>query len=120
VDFTPSRWASFAGATLLVGATFGLLGVLAGSLFGKIGGLYLMFLLPFIDVGIAQNIMFDAAPAVWGSYMPSYGAVRLLVDGAFTTTFDEGRGLMLAAAWLVGIGAAATLVFRRLSEPQRA
>ncbi|WP_372594701.1 hypothetical protein [Actinotalea sp.] len=39
-----------------------MIGVTIGPLVGPVGGLYLLFLLPFLDVGLARNIMFDAAP----------------------------------------------------------
>jgi hypothetical protein len=80
----------------------------------------MMFLLPFLDVGLAQNIMFDAAPPAWAQWMPAHGAVRVLIDGAFTPTFDETGGLLLALAWLGGLLTAAVAVFNRTSAPRRA
>ena len=114
-SFEPHVWVTFALATVVVALTYAMVGVVVGPLVGRLGGLYLMFLLPFLDVGLAQNIMFDAAPPSWATVMPAHGAVRVLVDGAFTTGFDETTGLLLAAAWLVGITAAAAGVFHRLS-----
>lgn len=119
VDFAPQRWAIFAGATVLVAATYGMIGVLVGSLFGRLGGLYVMSLIPFLDVGLAQNIMFDAAPPTWAGLMPAHGAVRVLVDGAFTTTFDQTGALLLGLAWLAGITTVAATVFHRLAAPHR-
>lgn len=113
----PEAWLIFALATLVVAVTYALIGVVIGPLFGKLGGLYLMILLPFIDVGLAQNVMFDAAPPSWGKWMPGHGAVRVLIDSAFTSTFDEISGALLAVAWLLGITAAAVAVFRRTSAP---
>jgi hypothetical protein len=95
-----------------------MIGVLIGPLVGRLGGLYLMFLLPFLDVGLAQNIMFDASPPTWAAWMPAHGAVRVLIDGAFTATFDETGGLVLALAWLAGITAVAAAVFHRLTAPR--
>jgi hypothetical protein len=46
--------------------------------------------------------------------------VRVLVDGAFTASFDEVTGLVLALGWLVGITALAAAVFHRLAAPHRA
>lgn len=115
-DFSPQAWLPFAVANLLVALTYGMLGVVVGPLVGRLGGLYLMFLVPFLDVGLAQNVMFSAAPPSWARFMPAYGAVRVLVDGAFTGDFTETRGLLLALAWLVGIGAVALGVFHRLAQ----
>jgi hypothetical protein len=79
-----------------------------------------MFLVPFIDIGIAQNVMFSASPPAWGAILPGRGAVQLLVDAAFTRSFDQGRALLLAAVWLIGVTAVAAAVFHRVSEPHRA
>lgn len=117
-SFTPQVWPTFALATIAVAATYAMIGVIVGPLVGRLGGLYLMFLLPFLDVGLAQNVMFDAAPPAWAAWMPAHGAVRVLIDGAFTPTFDETTGLLLALAWLVGITVAAAAVFHRLAAPR--
>lgn len=119
-SFEPEVWVTFAAATLAVAITYALIGVVIGPLVGRVGGLYLMFLLPFLDVGLAQNIMFDAAPPSWAVWMPAHGAVRVLIDGAFTPTFDEAGGLMLTMAWLLGLGAAAAAIFHRTSAPRNA
>ncbi|MCB2411552.1 ABC transporter permease [Demequina sp. TTPB684] len=115
VSFTPRVWFTFTLATLAIAVTYAMIGVVIGPLVGRLGGLYLMFLLPFIDLGLAQNIMFDAAPPAWASWLPGYGAVRVLVDGAFTPTFDETTGLLIALAWLVGIIAVAVGAFHRVA-----
>lgn len=115
--FQPAVWATFGGATLAIAVTYAMIGVVIGPLTGRLGGLYLMFLLPFLDVGLAQNIMFDASPPSWAVWMPGHGAVRMLVDGAFTTGFDESAGLVLSLVWLVGLGAAAAAVFHHTSSP---
>ena len=69
--------------------------------------------LPFIDIGLAQNVMFDAAPPAWGRYLPAHGAMRVLTDGAFTPGFDEAGPLVLALGWLAGLTVLAAFVFRR-------
>jgi len=115
-DFTPRQWFPFVAATVLVALTYAMIGVVLGPLLGRLGGLYAMFVLPFLDVGIAQNVMFDAAPPGWGVWLPARGAVRLLVDGAFTSTMDVTGALPLALGWLAVTGAAAVLVFRRMTS----
>jgi hypothetical protein len=117
-SFAPQAWPTFAGATLLVAVTYAMIGAVIGPLVGRLGGLYLMFLLPFLDVGLAQNIMFDAAPPSWAVWMPAHGAIRVLVDGAFTPTFDATAGLVLAAGWMAGLTVAAASVFHRLAAPR--
>ncbi len=114
VSFTPVNWSVFLLGNVLVALTYATIGVIVGPLFGRLGGLYVLLLLPFIDVGVAQNAMFDAAPPTWGRFLPAHGAVRVMMDGAFTSSFDEWSALLLALAWLVGLGVAAALVFRRV------
>lgn len=81
--------------------------MLIGPVVGQIGGLYLMLLLPFVDVGLAQNAMFDIAPPAYAGYLPAHGAVRVLLDAAFTPSFDQWSGLLLGVAWLAGLCIAA-------------
>lgn len=116
--FQPQSWPTFALATVLAALTYAMIGAVVGPLVGRLGGLYLMFMLPFLDVGLAQNVMFDAAPPAWGAWMPAHGAVRVLVDAAFTPGFDESTGLLLALSWLAAITAAAAGVFHRLAAPR--
>lgn len=120
IDFEPRSWAWFAASNVLVALTYALLGVLAGVLFGRLGGLYVMFLLPFIDIGIAQNIMFSAAPPEWGALLPGRGAVRVLVDAAFTDHLDVGVDLVLAFAWLVALAVLTAAAFQRIAAPRGA
>jgi hypothetical protein len=119
-SFQPQAWLTFGLATLAVGLTYAMIGVIVGPLVGRMGGLFLMFLLPFLDVGLAQNVMFDAAPPSWAAWMPAHGAVKVLIDGAFTQGFDESSSLLLTAAWLVGITAVAAVVFKRTAAPAKA
>jgi len=90
-----------------------MVGVLLGPLTGRLGGLYLILLLAFIDVGLGQTVMLPGGPPGWGAFMPARGASRVLIDGAFTGRFDEGPYLLLALAWLAGLAAAAAIVFQR-------
>ncbi|MCB0953221.1 MAG: hypothetical protein KDB13_10985 [Microthrixaceae bacterium] len=118
VSFTPQSWALFAAANVIVALTYAMVGVLIGPLTGLLGGLYLMLALPFLDIGIAQNAMFDAAPPAWAVYMPGFGSVRMMLDVAFTGRFDEWSALFVALAWLVFLTGAAALQFRRLARPR--
>ena len=115
VSFRAVSWSLFILANVLVALTYATIGIIVGPIFGRLGGLYLLLVLPFIDIGLAQNAMFDAAPPAWGRYLPGHGAVRVMMDGAFTPTFDETGALLLALGWLVVLGAVATTVFRRVT-----
>jgi hypothetical protein len=118
ISFSPDSWPVFAVANVLTALTYGMIGVLAGPRLGLLGGLYVMLALPFIDIGIAQNAMFDAAPPAWASFMPAHGSVRVLLDGAFTASFDETGALVLALVWLVGLTVLAAGQFHRFAAPR--
>lgn len=115
LSFDAVNWPVFVLANIMVALTYATIGVIVGPLFGRLGGLYLLLVLPFVDIGLAQNAMFDAAPPAWGRYLPAHAAVRVMMDAAFTSTFDETGSLILALAWLVTLGALAVTVFRRTS-----
>ncbi|MCH7901528.1 MAG: hypothetical protein IH818_11555 [Acidobacteria bacterium] len=74
----------------------------------------------FIDVGFAQNVMFCAAPPDWGILLPGDGAVRVLVDASFTSTFDFGlpASYLAAAVWLAALRGSRRGWFRRVTEPR--
>ncbi len=115
LSFGAVDWWVFAGANVLVALTYATIGVVIGPLFGRLGGTYLLLVIPFLDVGLAQNSMFDASPPSWGRYLPAHGAVRVMMDGAFTPSFDEYGALFMALGWLTVLGVTAILVFRRLT-----
>jgi hypothetical protein len=117
--YPPRQWALFAAANLLIALTYAMIGVLVGPLTGRLGGLYLILLLAFIDVGLGQTIMFDTSPPNWGAFLPARGASRVLIDGAFTTQFDEVGYLLLGLAWLTALTAATTAVFHRRTGSKR-
>lgn len=113
--FRPEDWGVYALGNLLVAATYALAGVLVGPLFGRVSGVFLAFLVPFLDVGISQSPMLSTRPDQWAHWLPGYGGTRLVLDGALTAGFDEARPLGYALAWLVGLAVVTALVWRRSS-----
>jgi hypothetical protein len=111
--YPPQQWMVYAGANLLIALTYAMIGVLVGPLTGRLGGLYLILLLAFIDVGLGQTVMFPGGPPAWGAFLPGRGASRMLIDGAFTNRFDAAGSLLLGLAWLAVLTAATTVVFHR-------
>ena len=111
--YPPRQWVIFAGANLLIALTYAMVGVLIGPLTGRLGGLYLILLLAFIDVGLGQTVMFPGGPPAWGAFLPARGASRVLIDGAFTARFDEVGYLLLGLAWLAALTAATAVVYQR-------
>ncbi len=113
VFFTPRLWVEYAGADLLIALTYAMIGVVAGPLVGRLGGLYLLLLLSIVDVGYGQTVMFGPTPPAWGAFLPGRGAGRLLLDGSFTNGFEQYGNLLLGLGWLAALGAAAVVVFGR-------
>ncbi|MEI8406519.1 MULTISPECIES: ABC transporter permease [unclassified Kribbella] len=110
--FDARQWPVYAAGNLLLAATYALIGVCLGPIFGRVSGVFIAFLLPFLDIGIAQSPMLRAEPPGWARALPGYGADRVLLDGGLTATFDQTGPLLLAFAWLAVLGAATALVFR--------
>ncbi|MHB1163913.1 MAG: ABC transporter permease [Candidatus Nanopelagicales bacterium] len=110
--FTPRNWAAYIAANLLLALVYGSIGVLIGPIFGRVSGVFMAFVIPFLDISISQSPMLRAQPEAWAQFLPGYGGVRLLLDGVATAGFDETRGLALAAAWaLAALAAAAWLIY---------
>jgi hypothetical protein len=103
----------YAAGNALLGATYALLGVCLGPVFGRVSGVLIAFLVPFLDLGIAQSPMLRNEPPGWARALPGYGADRILLDGGLTTSFDEAGSLLLALAWLTALTIAAALLFRQ-------
>lgn len=109
--FRPSNWVVYAGGNWLVAAAYGLIGVVVGPVVGRVSGTFLAFLGPFLDVAMGQSPMLWSEPPDWARYLPSYGAMRVLVDGALTPTFDAAAGLALALGWITALTVAAVALF---------
>ncbi|WP_020660432.1 hypothetical protein [Amycolatopsis benzoatilytica] len=118
--FDARQWGVFIAANLLLAATYALLGVCLGPIFGQVGGVFIAFLVPFLDLGIGQSPMLRAEPPAWAQALPGYGAYRVLLDGGLTDHFDETGPLLLGLAWLVVLGVLATVLFRRTSSRRSA
>jgi hypothetical protein len=114
--FTPHQWPVYAAANLIVGATYALVGVLLGPIFGRVSGVFVAFLLPFLDLGIGQSPMLRSEPPAWAQFLPGYGGIRVMLDGGLTDTFDETRGLLIALTWLTTLTLAAALLVHRTAR----
>jgi hypothetical protein len=110
------QWGVYIAANVLVAATYALIGVLIGPLLGRVAGVFVAFLIPFIDLGILQSPMLRATPAAWAHFLPGYGAGQIVMNGILAPSFDETNSLLIALAWLAALGAAATLVYRRTTR----
>jgi hypothetical protein len=118
--FQPRQPAVYAAANILTALIYALIGVVLGPLLGRVAGVFIAFLIPFLDLGIAQDPMLYARPPAWAHFLPGYGPMQVLLNGALSGTFGETGSLLIALAWLAALAGAATLVFRRTMHTSRA
>lgn len=110
--FDARQWGVYAAANVLVALTYGLVGVILGPLFGRVSGVFIAFIVPFLDLGIGQSPMLRPEPGTWAHLLPGYGANKILIDGGLTGGFDEYGALLIALAWLGGLVVVAMMLFR--------
>ena len=115
--FHPTRWPTYVAATILIAITYALVGALLARIFGRVGGVFIAFLLPFLDLGIVQSPMLHPTPTTLSRWLPGYGGSRVLLDGAFTSGFDETLPMLIGLSWLVALSAAVALTYRRVVRP---
>ncbi len=110
-------WPTYAAANLLIGITYGLIGALLAPVFGRVGGVFVAFLLPFLELGIVQSPLLHATPTGSSVFLPGYGGSRVLLDGALLDTFDDWLPLLIGLAWLVVLTVAVTVAYRHTTRP---
>lgn len=98
--FDPRQWATYLGANLLLAATYALIVECALDPSSARSAVLIAFLVPFLDIGIAQSPMLRPEPAGWARMLPGYGADRVLLDGGLTAHFDQAGSLAVGLAWL--------------------
>lgn len=117
IDFTPASWGPFVTGNLLSAMIYGLIGGIAGVMFGQMGAVYFMFFLPMMDFGVAQNPMFfEGTPQGWAQLLPAYGPTRVLIDGAFSPGFEAISSVILALAWLAALALVLVALLTRSAQ----
>lgn len=111
VVFPARQWAGFIGGTLLLGAVYALLGMCLGFLLGRVTGVLIAFVVPFLDLGITQSPMLRLEPPGPAVLLPGYGPYRVLIDTGLTDTFDEASGLVIGLLWVIGLTLVVVFVF---------
>jgi len=111
--FDAVTWPIYAGANVLLALTYALGGALLAPVFGRVAGVFVAFLLPFLDIAISQSPMLHPDPGLGIKLLPGYGGSRVLLDGALTHTFDETRPLLYGLAWLAALLILVTFTYRR-------
>lgn len=117
--FDPSQGVVYVLGVLVLAVTYALVGVLLGPLFGRVSGTFMAFLLPFLDLGIAQSPMLRGEPAPWARWLPGWGGGRLMLTGALGDGWGEPAAAMAAAGWVLVLAVAAIVVLRTISGATR-
>lgn len=120
VVFDAENWPVYIAANVLLAFTYALAGALLAPIVGRVGGVFLAFLLPFLDIGITQSPMLHPQPSSSAQLLPGYGGSRVLLDGALTAGFDETRPLLYGLAWLVGLAVLVAVTYRHAIAPAHA
>ena len=69
-------------------------------------------MIPFLDLGIAQDPMLHASPPSWAHYRPGYGAFKVLTSAILTPSFNQTGPMLMALTWLAATTTAAAIVLR--------
>ena len=115
--FDATQWPTYVAANLLLGLTYALVGALLAPVFGRVGGVFIAFLLPFLDMGISQSPMLHPEPTTLSRFLPGYGGSRVLLDGALTPGFDQTGPLLIGLGWLIGLTILVGLMYRHAIRP---
>jgi hypothetical protein len=107
------EWGAYIAASALLALTYALIGVILAPLFGRVAGVFVAFLVPFLDLGIAQDPMLQSTPPAWAHVLPGYGGFRVLTSAILTPGFNQTGALLIGLAWLTGAAVIAALLFRR-------
>jgi hypothetical protein len=117
--FDPSQGGVYVLGVLVLAVTYALVGVLLGPLFGRVSGTFMAFLLPFLDLGIAQSPMLRGEPAPWARWLPGWGGGRMMLTGALGDGWGEPAAAMAATGWVLVLAVAAIVVLRTISGATR-
>lgn len=117
VDFRPEHLAWFVAAMLVVSLAYGLVGMLVGAVFDRLAGMWLMLILPMLDIGLFQDPLFvQSDPEWWMQLFPGYFPVRVLIDTGLTTDVDTAVSLGLGVGYLLVVGVLTVGVFYRATQ----
>lgn len=106
--FEPADLWAFAALTGLLSVTYGVVGVIVGLLFDRLAGVYVMLLVPLVDVLLFQNPLASDIPS-WTVYLPGHYATGALFETAFTDSvgLETILGALGYATALVAVSAVA-------------
>lgn len=112
MNFGPGDLLGFLVGNIAIGISYAFIGAIAALVVGRLGGAYLMFFIPMVDVGIFQDPMFVSGDqALWMKFLPGFGGTRMVIDAGFTSAMDDWTALAAGVAWAVALGVVACTLF---------
>ncbi len=119
INFSPGDLVGFLAGNIVIGISYAFIGAIAALVVGRLGGAYLMFIVPMIDAGIFQDPMFVSGDqALWMKLLPGFGGTRMVIDAGFTGAMDDWTALIAGVAWAVALGVVAAALF--VAKPNQA
>lgn len=119
LDFVPQNPLWFGAAMILLSLIYGMIGLLLGAVVSRLAGLWLMLILPMLDVGLFQDPLFiQSEPDWWMTLLPGYHPVRVMVDAGLTGTVDSAVSLGWGVGYLLVVTVVAVIAFYRVSGIQ--
>lgn len=89
---TGPNWPTYAAANILIALTYGLIGALLAPIFGRVGGVFVAFLLPFLDLAIVQSPMLHPTPTTLSTLLPCPRCYPATADHASCSTWHSPAG----------------------------
>lgn len=103
--FLPQQLGWFVFAVFATGLTYGMIGILIGSVFDSLSGMYVMLFGPMLDVLVFQNPMITRGnPEPWMRLLPGHFPVSIAYQAAYTESIpvsDIGWAVASLGAFLI-------------------
>ena len=113
-DFWPEHLWWFVAAMIVLSMTYGLVGMLVGAAVNRLAGMWLMLILPMLDIGLFQDPLFiQSSPDWWMKLLPGYHPVRVMVDTGLTSGVDTAASLGWSVVYLAVIAVCTVFVYYR-------
>jgi ABC-2 type transport system permease protein len=114
LSFTPEQPQTFAAMVLAAAVTYGMFGVLAGTVLDTLPGVYVMLFLPIVDIVLFQNPVATDSPE-WIKVLPGHYVTAGAMQAAFTDSVDV-EVLVGSGVYLVGLVVVGSIVFFSLTR----
>ena len=112
INFSPGDLVGFIVGNVVIGISYAFIGAIAALVVGRLGGAYLIFFVPMMDVGIFQDPMFVSGDqALWMKLLPGFGGSRMVIDAGFTGAMDDWTALLAGLAWAAALGIVTCVLF---------